>query len=79
MVDWPETRSDSGPVVVACPGNEGRTVTRECIDGIWTEADYDMCLSLGGIQTMVSFHSQGTIIHTGCHAPHHNIFSYLHI
>ena len=44
MVDWPETRSGSGPVVMACPGSEGRTVTRECIDGIWTEADYSICL-----------------------------------
>ena len=58
MVDWPETRSGSGPVVVACPGNVGRTVTRECIDGIWTEADYDMCLSLGDIKTMVSVHNK---------------------
>ena len=57
MVDWPETRSGSGPVVVACPGNEGRTVTRECIDGTWTEADHSVCLSFADIQTMVSFHN----------------------
>ena len=57
MVDWPETRSGSGPVVVDCPGNEDRTVTRECIDSIWTEADYDTCLSFADIETMVSFHN----------------------
>ena len=56
MVDWPETRSGSGPVVMACPGSEGRTVTRECINGIWTEADYNVCLSFTDIETMVSFH-----------------------
>ena len=44
MVDWPETRSGSGPVVMDCPNNVSRTVTRECIDGIWTEADYNICL-----------------------------------
>ena len=43
MVDWPETMSGSGPVVMACPENEDRNVTRECIDGIWTEADYSIC------------------------------------
>ena len=43
MVYWPETRSGSGPVVVECPENENRTVTRECINGIWTEVDYSIC------------------------------------
>ena len=54
MVYWPETRSGSGPVVMACPENEDRTVTRECINAIWTEADYDACLSLAEIETDVS-------------------------
>ena len=54
MVYWPETRSGSGPVVMACPENEDRNVTRECINAIWTEADYDACLSLAEIETDVS-------------------------
>ena len=76
MVDWPETRSGSGPVVIACPESEGRTVTRECNDGTWTEADYSVCLSFADIEAMVSFHKN--LVHRS-HAPHHIFHVHIYI
>ena len=48
-VSWPETRSGSEPIVMACPENDKRNVTRECRGTTWSEADNSTCMSFTDI------------------------------
>ena len=48
-VSWPETPSGSGAVVITCPGNKRRNVTRRCVNATWSIADYNTCLQFSDI------------------------------
>ena len=49
-LSWPETRPGSEPIVMACPGNNKRNVTRRCRDdATWSEADYSTCMSFADV------------------------------
>lgn len=65
-VSWPETQSGSDPVVVACPENKNRNVTRECINSTWSEADYGTCMSFSDLPVSLQTQYVSRVYHYHC-------------